>query len=202
MTGVESRYFLRTNGHPLPAGISNTLVLPNAGTKQVQMSVLVDVREISEKSQGIVGCSNAVVRLHTLNECKRRIGNPRKITLERFFVKRGRGVLGQANPHGKLAVLLPVGVNGGNVRISLDEIEHKVIQGGSHLVNHLASQKRYFQRRRLGDIQLLFALRLFNDFVRFSSGVSGNALLDRLQVFRCPDEFNFRRSQPTGHSRG
>jgi hypothetical protein len=106
-----------------PVGISNTLMLPNTGTGQIQASVFVDVRKMSKKSKGIVDGSHTVVRLDTLDECKRRIGNPRKTTTERIFVKRGSGVFRQSKQHGKLTVCLPVGVNGGNVRISLDQIE-------------------------------------------------------------------------------
>ena len=97
-------------------------------------------------------------------------------------------------------MLLPLGVNGGNVRISLDELERKVIQGGPHLVDHLAGQNGNLDRRRFGDIQFLFALRFSDEYVRLSFGISGDAFLDRAEVFRCPDEFSFRRFQAMSHS--
>jgi hypothetical protein len=182
-----------------PAGISNTLVLPNSGSGQVQASVFVDIRQVGKKSQGIIEGSYPVVGLHSLNDCKMRIGNPRKIAGEMTFSKRGCGVLRKSNSSGKLTMLFPLGINGGNVRVSLDEIEYQTIQGRPHLIDCFARQKRKFDRWRLGDVQLLFALRFFDDFVRFSSGVIGDASLERAEMFRSPDEFNFRRFEIPGH---
>lgn len=176
-----------------PIGVSNTLMLPDTGTDKIQASVLVDIRQVSEKTQRIIDNSQPVVRLHTLNECKRRIGNPREIPGEIAFCKRGRAFLRKPSSQRKLAIFLPLGINGGNVRISLDEVEYQMIQGRTHLINHFASQERNFNRRRLGNVQLLFALRFFDDEVRLTSSVRGEASLDRAELFFCPDQFSFRR---------
>lgn len=76
-------------------GISNTLVLANPGSGQVKASVLVDVRKVSKKTQGIVDRSYPIVGLDTLDEFKRHIGNPREIVGESFLSKRWRAVFGQ-----------------------------------------------------------------------------------------------------------
>lgn len=182
-------------------GVSNTLVLPNSRLGQMKASVLVDVRQMGKKTQSVIDGSNPIVGLHTLDECKRNIGNPRKLAGEFSF--RERSCLSRfkrSGSKGEFAMFLPVGVNGGNVRISLDEIEYEMIQGRAHMVNNFARQKRDLDGGGLGHVQLLFALRLSDNFVRFSSGICGDVTLQRAELFRCPDQFNFRRFNSVCHS--
>lgn len=119
--------------------------------------------------------------------------------MNRFLASGGVQFLG-SNTKGKLAVFLPVGIKGGNVRVSLDELECQMIQGRTHLIDHFASQQRNLDRRRLGHIQLLFALRFSDNFVRLTSSILGNATFDRSELFLCPDQFDFRRLEPIGHA--
>ncbi len=175
---------------------SNPLHLSDPSSGEIQASVLVDVREVGKKAQTIVDTSHPIVRLNTLDECKRRIGNPRKRTGEFALGKRCfLSEFERLSPQGELTMLFPIGIDGRNERITLDQIECQIIQGRPHLINHLTSQKGNLNRRRCGNTQLLFAFRFVDDFVRISSGVSGFGSLDRLQVFLFPDEFKPGRSQ-------
>lgn len=59
-------------------GEDNFTVHTNSASGNVEVSVLVDVREIGKKSQGIVDNTKTVVRLYPLNECKGHLGDARK----------------------------------------------------------------------------------------------------------------------------
>ena len=182
-----------------PTGVSNTLKLHDAGSNKIQVSVLVDVRKMAKKSESIIRGSHTVVRLQGLDDCKRAIGNPRKFTGE---VRLLRSTFRFSGSQGKADVFLPFGVKRGNSRILLDEFESEIIQGGTHLINHLARQNGNLSRRRLRNVQFLFALRLSDDFVRLSSGVRGDYSLDGAKVFRCSDELDSGRLLPiSGHGR-
>ena len=160
-----------------------------AGPDKVEMSVLVDIRENDKKAQSIINRANTVVRLQTLDECKRLVGNPRKFADKFSFGKWASATLGKFNFHRELSLFAPIGFNGGNVRITLDQLESQMVERRPHLINRLSCQQRNLKRRRLGDIQLFLMLRLRDNFVRLTSGILGNATLDSADVFLGPIEF-------------
>src|SRR5437879_3134857 len=84
-------------------------------------------------------------------------------------------------------------------RIPLDQLECQVIKGGPHLVNHFSDQNTNFSGRRSRNVQLLFALRLQDDFVRLTSSIDGDVSLYSAEVFTSPDELKFRRFNATDH---
>jgi len=145
--------------------------------------VLVDIREVAKKPQAIIEGIHrverlrmcAVVRLHTLDDCKCLIGNPRKHPLEIRFKKRGRATLRTSGPKRKFTVLAPVGVVGGNVRIPLDDFERQMIEGRPHPVNHFPRKHGNFLWRWLGNIQFLFALRRRGDLMGLTGIITGDA---------------------------
>lgn len=185
---------------------SNILPLPHAGTDKIQMSVLVDVRQVDEKSKNIIGSDEGipsmhVVRLHSLNYCKSTAGNPRKVFGEVSLSKRGRTAVRKLGSDRKLTILAPLGINGRDIRIPLDEVECEMVEGRAHLINHLPRKKRNLSRRSFREIQLVFALRLWRDSVRLTSCIFGDATLDSAQVFLSPDELKFRRFDTAKHER-
>jgi hypothetical protein len=133
---------------------------------------------MSEKSQTITHGIRTVVRLHTLDNCERLVGNPGKFSGEFILGNRGRAAVRSFHPERELAVLGPFWVHGGDTPIQLNDIERQVIEGGSHLVDHFAGEDGDFSRRRLGNIQLPFATSLLDDFVGPTRRVNGYASLD------------------------
>lgn len=97
-------------------------------------------------------------------------------------------------------MIAPVGINAGNIRIRLDESESQMIEGGPHLIEHFAGQQVELSRSRFRNIQLLFALRLGNDFIRLTGGVRGDASLDSAEMFLSPDEFKLGGFDPGNHN--
>ena len=98
----------------------------------IKMAVFVDVREMGQPSQDFRGADSSrastVVRLNTLDECKRRFGNIRELTLKTVEHRR---LLGNLDKKRETTLLLPVGREGSSDSIELDEIERQVIQGGT-----------------------------------------------------------------------
>lgn len=191
--------------HAKAAGIPNTFLFSCPGSNDVQVSVFVDVRQLGKKVKRIADEGVFVVRLHTLDECVRLCGNVRKSAFELSLRHReGIGSFQLSERRNfrkkrKLAILGPVVRERSSVLAMLDEIERQVIQGRSQLINHLPDQDGNFSRRRDRDIQLLFALRLSDDFVRLTSGINGNAFLNSSEVFLSPDELKFCRLDPVDH---
>jgi len=188
-----------------PAFKPNTLLFLGTRSNDVQVSVFVDVREFGEEAKKITDGGIPVVRLNTLNECKRLHGNVRK--LPREYVVRSRESMRDwgfpfcRNIHvkGKLGARIPAMRKRLPTRIPLDQLECQVIKGGPHLVNHFSDQNTNFSGRRFRNVQLLFALRLQDDFVRLTSGINSDATLYSSEVFRSPDELKFRRFNASDH---
>jgi len=99
----------------------------------IQVSVLVDVRELSQKPK-LIGRIPTIIRLQTLDECKRLLGNTRKglpkvVEWQRKVTRAGRiSCSGDLSQEGKLATPNPVSGQLDCVRIKLDEIECQVIE--------------------------------------------------------------------------
>lgn len=170
---------VRTNGR------FDSFFTSEASFGEVKVSVLVDVREVGEKSQHV---SRAVtsVRLHSFNECKCLFGNPRKNMLERIV---GRGFLGIVEPQREKAVLLPIYGELDVSDIELDQIERQVVDSRSQLIQSLARQDGDFWGRNLAHCYFLFAVRLRGSCVRITSRVVGDVLPDGFDVIRYPSEF-------------
>ena len=183
----------------------NSLRLLRSPSDDVQISMFVDVREFGKKTEKIADGGISVVRLNTLNECKRLCGNIRKLPGE--YVVRSResmrdwGLSLGWNSHIKreLSARIPAKRKRLTAHIALDQFERQVIEGRPHLVNHFSGQNTNFSRGRLGNIKLLFALRFRDDFVRLTSGVNSDATLYSSEVFRSPDELKFRRFNASDH---
>lgn len=152
---------------------------------EVEVSVLVDVREIGQQPKD-VPCAVASIRLHSLDECKRLFGNPRQDVRETVV---GRGLLRQIKPQGEKTVLLPVGGQLDVSGVELDEIESQVVDGRSELIQSLSRQDGDFRRGILKHAYLLFAIRLRDSFVRITSGIGGDVFSYGFDVLRYPDEF-------------
>jgi len=90
----------------------------------------------------------------------------------------------------KFAVPLPV--EGQDGIACFDETERQVIECRPHLVQGFTNGDSHIVRGER-NLHCSFALRLHDDFVRFTSGISGNAVFDFLDVFRCPEEFELGR---------
>jgi hypothetical protein len=181
--------------------VLNELTLANAATDKIQMSVLVDVREVGKESQISIESTPTIVRLHTLDNCKRLVGNPRKVIGELTLRQRERATARNLGSKRKLTVFAPAGIYGGNCQIGLDNIKRQMIEGGPHLINHFASKNGNYLRRWFGDIQLLFSFRPRDEFVGLSSGIIGNASLNGAEVFCRPGELEFRRFHTADHMR-
>jgi hypothetical protein len=193
------------------AAISNRLRALDERGNNVQISVFVDVGQLGKKTERIIDHAATVVRLQTLDECKRRNGNPRKILgeygiRERRIVRNGRittGLIGNLRKKRKLTTPIPVAWEQDPASIMLDETERQVIEGRAHLIKHLSGQDgNFYRRRQNSDLFGLFSLRLAgDDFIRALGGILGNATLNSFQVFRSPGELLFRGLNATNSSR-
>jgi hypothetical protein len=175
----------------------HNFLLTNLSIGQIKVSVFVDIREMGKPSQDFRR-AGTVIRLNTLDECKRRFGNPRK-NLGEVVVGQGKlagngGIASHRNmrQQRKFTPLLPVRGELDSGRIQLDEIECQVIQGRTELIERLASQNCDVGRRRFLDVYCFFAVRIRDDFARLTAGISANALFNSVDVLRCPDEFEVR----------
>jgi hypothetical protein len=156
---------------------------------EIEVSVLVDVREISEQPEHIAGPIISVIRLHGLDECKRLFGNPRKDVRETVV---GRGFLGDLEPQREETVLFPIGGELDVSGVKLDKIERQVIDGRSQLIQDLSRQDGDFRRGCSAHAYLLFAVRLRGSFVRVTSSVvwrRGFLVSYGFDMFRHPSEF-------------
>ena len=76
--------------------------------------------------------------------------------------------------------------------LSRQGIERQVIEGRPQLIERFACKNRNVIVRGFPEVHCFFALRVRDGFLRLTAGVSANALLDSVDVFRCPDEFEVR----------
>lgn len=155
------------------------------GDGNVEMAVLVNVGEIGDQSHDL-GSTFPMVRLQSLNECKRGFGNPRQTTLKTVVHRR---LLGRVEPERKTAVILPITGQGNSERVELDQIESQIVEGGSKLIDDLSRNNGDIGRRLLENVHCLIAVRFRDDFVRLSCNVLTDDVLDEMKVFRCPTDF-------------
>ena len=169
-------------------------VMPvDARHRGVQASMLVDVRQLQERSHQVVRIWAApVVRLYLLDDCKGLVGNPVPQRTGELVLRYGSTIgeaIGRFGVQRELSGALPVireAHTTGIDRIPLDQIEEDVIQGGSKLVEQFADQQGNLGRGLLGDMQVIAALRIGDKFVRLTGCVRGKALLDGLSLFEYP----------------
>jgi hypothetical protein len=176
------------------ASEDNLTVHTNSPTGDVKVSVFVDVRQSTEKSQGIIDGTYPIVRLHALDKCKYRIRNSGKSSGETTLRQRGMLSRPKFSAQGKIAMFKPFGVNTRNIRIPLNDIEYQVVEGGSHLIDHFASENGNLARRVPGDSELFcfFALSL-GELMGVTAGIQGNASFESLEMLSRPSQFTLGR---------
>jgi len=96
------------------------------GQYWVKVSMFVDIRELSNNSHHVMRPFSNVVRLHTLDECKRSCGDVRKNMAEAVI---SGHLLRDFKPQREATMFLPVSREDDTARIELDEIECQVIYG-------------------------------------------------------------------------
>jgi len=176
----------RDNGAPIPFGMEEGVFPIDSGNDGIQATMFVDVRQFAEQSKQIGSFMPSVIRLQTLDECKRHIGNPNSVGEEVISPKRPAS----NGPNSSQRELAIVDVPSRERRvISLDKIEEQVVKGGPELIDNLASIQRDLRRRLLRDLQCFFAIRLADNFIRLTACIFGNASLNGLTMFHCPEDF-------------
>src|SRR5258708_1088280 len=123
-----------------------------------------------------------MVWLQTLDECKRSLGDSRKLGVEAIK----NGVLGGGNRQGKQRTFLQFGGQHDTNGIELDEVERQVINGRPELIDNFASQNGNVERRLNQEINCFFSVRIRDDFVRTCGGSDiGNNAIDFVQMLCC-----------------
>jgi hypothetical protein len=143
----------------------------DSGGGDIQVSVLVDVREHQQTPEHLVEVIPSVVRLQLLQDCHYFFREP---ILD--LSGETRWLLGQWEVAGAVPVFPS------RSAFLLDEFEKDVIKGGSTVVQNLANQNRNFDRRLLGDVQFLYTLRLGQHFARVTLGVFPDGVIKSLAV--------------------
>lgn len=158
-------------------------------SSQCKTSVFVDVRERNHESREVIDCSNtgAIVGLHSLNDCVRFFGNPRKVAEYTIRERRCLSRL-EGSPEGKRAVLLPLSGKSNSAPVLLDEIECEMIEGRPKVIDDFIGQDSN-REVRLREIECRFAVRLRQNLIEVTAGISLNALLERTKVLICPEDF-------------
>ena len=180
-----------------PSPVSKLVMPKNGcfGNHDIQVTVFVDVREFGKQSEGI-GSSQTMVRLHTLDECKRRFGNTRKDVREAVV---SRCFLWNPQPEGEKTILFPVSGQGDSAWVDFDEIERQVIYGRPELIDNLSNENGNVRPWLASDIDCFFAVRFGEEGVRACSGISPNALLKSVEVYLCPIDFENGGLDATNH---
>jgi hypothetical protein len=164
------------------------------------MSVFVDIRQRGEPSQPDIGLES-IVRLQSLDECKRFSGNTRKVLRETFIGTWGESTsFGESASEGELTPFLPISGEDCPIRIELDQIERQVIECRPDLIYDFAS-KDGDVGAGLPKLYCAFLVRLRNDGTRLISGICEDGALDSADLFRSPDEFYFSGLDSREHSR-
>jgi hypothetical protein len=171
----------------------------------MQVSVFVDVRELSEKPQ-MSSPLPSIVRLHALDECISRNGNAREISLK-TAIRQGK-VVGDGRisldanveQEREFTAFVPSLRQSDLCGIELDKIERQVIEGRPDLIDHLSSQNCDTGRRLLQEIKFFCAIRLSGNTTRLTCGVIPNEESYRLDMYRCPDEFKMGRFEASNHA--
>ena len=74
---------------PKPSGGLEVLANSEARQNRIKVSVFVDIRKLGDDGHNVMMPLPSVVGLHTLDECKRAIGDARKFSLEAVIWKGG-----------------------------------------------------------------------------------------------------------------
>src|SRR6185312_9045275 len=75
-----------------PCGVRDFLMNSDSGENRIKVSVLVDIRQLSDDPQNVMSPWPSTVRLNTLDECKSRFGDTRQNALETVIGERGCNV--------------------------------------------------------------------------------------------------------------
>ena len=183
-----------TTGVTGPSAVkSQDFAVSNISDGEIKMTVFVNIRQVGKPSHNFRSAST-VVRLNTLNECKRAFGNTRKCVSEVLLGDRRLSyALGEFESQREVAVFLPRVRKNDSSAVEFDQIERQMIQSGTELIENFPSENSDVLRRRLPNIKCGFAVRVSDELIRLTAAVSANASLNGLDVFRCPDEFELRR---------
>ena len=143
------------------AGICEIIPDGNVRQENVRVFMLVDVRKVGNDSENVMNSWPTVVRLDSLDECVRRFGNPRKLLLD----------VRKVHP----------------LRLGLDELERKLIEHRSELINDLASNGQWSIDQ---EMKFFFTVRIGEDFIRVCglNEFTENSI-DLIEVLRFPSEF-------------
>jgi hypothetical protein len=173
------------------------------GNCQIQISMSVNVRQLCQNSQDIMGPFPTVVRLQTLDECKRHFGNTRKRFSETLVGKWGTVMSafnhagGNRQPQRKSAFLVPISGQGSGTRVELDEVESQVIESGAKLVNDFADKDGDVHWGFGQNVEILVTVRIGNDFIRTCSN---GEIVKSIEVKRCLFDFSRSRIYAADHA--
>ncbi|HZQ20961.1 MAG TPA: hypothetical protein VFA90_19885 [Terriglobales bacterium] len=172
----------------ISVGLPNRLNISTLLVDQIEVSVLVEIRELREPPQvpRFIPISG-VVRLYSLDEFKNIVGNPGHFPLE--CTPRSWGNLWGKQMQREGAFSLPVPGELCPVGF-IDETEREVIDGRPELINEFSDQNGEGKRWINQDAEsFFFSVRVVDNLIRLCSGVRGNAILDGAEMFRCPKQF-------------
>ena len=190
----------------MPLPIDHRILTANPKAKRIEATMFVDIRELSKHPEEPMVKIPSIVRLQSLDECKRFVGNPRKIFTEhalwdgRTPLERLR--LGDICPQGELGRMDQFGGEASARTIPLDKIEEQVIQGGAALIENLSRDNGDVVGRLIGDAQCVVSIRLTDDFVRVCATVFGAARIEEFTVLHCPNDFEAGGSESIAHREG
>lgn len=164
----------------------------NCGNSGIQASMFVDVREEAQHPEKLMPAMRSIVRLQTLDECKRRFGNAiGNRALAKITPGDGRdfrGITGRIETKRELQSFGDLVGHGANP-IPFDKIEKHMIERRPELVEDFASNHGEFNRRVLDGLQCWYAIRLSDYSVRLTAAVFGDAIFQGLTLLQCPEDF-------------
>lgn len=197
LSGIEQRFDFRPVPQRCPSdllaapGVLDSFSTLDNGRNQIQMSVFVDVRNLSQCSKNI-GYTLSMIRLHALDKFKCIYGNAGQNTFKTIVNRFSTNV----GPQGKKTMLFPIAREINLVRIELYEIERKVIEGRSELVDDLPYLDGNQGGRGLDDVDSLLAVWVVSDFIRFAGGIRSDAIIKRFEMLLRSEELNVCGCQP------
>lgn len=135
------------------------------------MSVLVDVCKLTNDPKNVMETGPTMVGLRALDECIGFLRNTRKLILEKFIGNGHRIFDGgpttsrDAQKERKLALPLPSLRQLYPFRVGLDQLECKMIERRSELINDFACDDLNICGSGNEEMKCLFTVRVLDDFV-------------------------------------
>ena len=168
----------------------------------IKASVFIDIRELGQQIEQPTFILPRVVWLHSLDECKRLIGECVSHTTVKFAPgDRRTGItIGELGNQRELTVSLPSGLEQTFPVVPLDKLEEQVIQGAPELIHHFTENDGQPDWRLFGDFQFLLAIRIGENTIRFTPKVLGAAVIERVTLSYYPYDFIPRDIDSLGNS--